>query len=121
MAPFMQANTHREERHRMSTTNIRPLASITQRRSQRILLSVPLLVTGKRSKESNFSERTTTIVVNAHGALLLLHETVSIGQILKLKNVVTTEEIVCKVVDINIGNNGVPEVGIEFAESCPRF
>ncbi len=105
----------------MSTTNLRPIASANQRRSQRVLLAVPLLVSGKRSNDAAFSERTTTLIVNAHGALLLLHEGVMAGQVLTLKNLATTEEIVCTVVDINPGATGTPEIGIEFAHPCARF
>ncbi len=105
----------------MGTINPRPTASVNQRRSQRILLAVQLLVSGKRSNNAQFTERTATLVVNAHGGLLALHEAVLVGQVLTLKNLATTEEIVCTVMDINPGANGTPEVGIEFAEACARF
>ena len=105
----------------MSTSSIRPTGQSAQRRSQRVLLAVPLLVTGKRFDSVAFSERTTTVVVSAHGALILLHEPVAIGQVLTLKNVATTEKMNCTVADFNPGNNGVPEVGVEFTHPCPRF
>lgn len=105
----------------MSTPNLRPSAFANQRRSQRILLSVPLRVSGKRTNGSAFNEHTNTLIVNAHGALLQLREPVHIGQPLSLRNMATGEEEHCTVVDVNEGPNGVPEVGVEFSDANPRF
>lgn len=105
----------------MSTPNIRPTPSSSQRRSQRILLSVPVVVSGTRSNNVSFSERTSTLIVNAHGALIQLREHVSIGQKLRMQHSSTHEEQVCTVMDINPGNTGIPEVGVAFAEAYPHF
>src|SRR5271154_3971887 len=99
----------------------RPSNFVNQRRSQRILLAVPLEVSGKRANKSSFMEETRTIVVNSFGALLSLREPVIGGQILTLKNDATQEQISCTVVDIFSGQDEVPEVAIEFSEPCPRF
>ena len=105
----------------MSTPNIRPTQAANQRRSQRILLSVPLRVSGKRANGTQFLEHAKTLIVNAHGALLQLQEPVGEGQILNIRNVITGEEASCKVVDLNPGTSGVAEVGLEFAQPNPRF
>ena len=105
----------------MSTQNIRPTQTANQRRSQRILLSVPLRVSGKRANGTPFVEHTKTLIVSAHGALLQLKEPVQDGQALSIRNVTTGEEIPCKVVDLNPGANAVAEVGIEFWQPNPRF
>jgi hypothetical protein len=105
----------------MSTHDIRPGAASKQRRSQRVLLAVSLIVSGKQSRGMTFSERTHTLVVNAHGALMLLSEPVVAGQALKITNVATGEEMACTVVDSNPGQGGAAEVGIEFVNSAPRF
>jgi hypothetical protein len=105
----------------MSTPNIRPTQAANQRRSQRILLAVPVRVSGKRADETPFVEHTKTLVVNAHGALLQLEELVREGQVLSMRNVTTGEETPCKVVDLNRDTNGVAEVGVEFAQPNPRF
>jgi hypothetical protein len=105
----------------MGTPIIRTTLYLSQRRSQRIVLSIPLLVTGKNTAESAFSERTATLVVNAHGGLILLREHVRMGQTLKLKNMVTDEEIGCTVVDISSVPMTTAEVGVEFVPPCPRF
>jgi hypothetical protein len=105
----------------MSTPNIRPTQVANQRRSQRVLLSVPLRVSGKQLNGGPFVEHTKTLIVNAHGALLPLQEPVSEGQALNIKNVVTGEEVACKVVDSNPGGNGLAEIGVEFVQANPRF
>jgi len=94
---------------------LRPNPNAKQRRSQRILLAVPVIVSGKRPAGAPFAERTRTLVVNAHGALVELREPVLIGQTLRIKNVATNEEIECRVADINPGNTSLPEVGVEFS------
>jgi hypothetical protein len=94
---------------------------INQRQSPRVLLAVPLEVSGKRANKSSFMEETKTIIVDSHKALLTLREPVRGGQILTLKNDATREHINCTVVDIFSGQDGVPEVAIEFSEPCPRF
>jgi hypothetical protein len=99
----------------------RPSISVNQRRSQRILLTMPVVISGIGSKNAVFSERTSTIVVNAHGALIQLRENVAARQKLRMKHVATGEEIDCTVVDINPGNTAIPEVSVEFPEPCPHF
>jgi hypothetical protein len=105
----------------MSTPNIRPTLTANQRRSQRILLSVPLRVSGKRVNGIAFVEHTKTLIVSAHGALLQLQEPVLQGQPLNLRNVVTGEEVACQVVDLNPGASRLAEIGVEFGQPNPRF
>jgi hypothetical protein len=105
----------------MSTPNIRATQIANQRRSQRILLSVPVRISGKRTDGTPFVEHAKTLIVNAHGALLQLQEPVQEGQALNVRNVTTGEELPCKVVDRSAGANGVIEIGVEFAESNSRF
>src|SRR5258708_12059433 len=104
----------------MSTPNTRPTLTANQRRSQRILLSVPLRVSGKRPNGTAFVEHTKTLIVSAHGALLQLQEYVLQDQPLNVRNVVTGEEGVCKVVDLNPGVTGLPQIGVEFVQSNPH-
>ena len=101
--------------------NARPGSITHQRRSQRILLSVPLVVSGKHANGSPFTERTTTLVVSAHGALVLLREPVILEQALNVTHVVTGEELACTVKDISPGTEGLREIGIEFAQPSARF
>jgi len=117
----MLMTNHRQEEIPVSITNTRPGPLTNQRRSQRILLSLPIRISGERANGAPFSESTHTIVVNAHGALIKLREAILVGQELRIKNLATNEELVCKVVDIDPGQNDGPEIGVAFNEPCPRF
>ena len=105
----------------MSTPNIRPTQMANQRRSQRILLSVLLRVSGKRANGAPFVEHTKTLIVNAHGTLMQLQEPVRDGQSLSIRNVITGEEALCTVVDLSPGADGLAEIALEFAQPNPRF
>lgn len=103
------------------TQNARPGGVAHQRRSHRIVLSVPIIVSGERASGSTFHERTTTLVVNAHGGLILLREPVLVGQELSITHVGTSEDLACTVKDINPGQEEIPEIGIGFAEPNAHF
>lgn len=105
----------------MSTFHLRPNPHAQQRRSQRILLSVAVHISGIRPNGAPFSERTSTLVVNAHGALIRLREPVTMGQKLRIKNLSTNEETCCEVMDVNSDNTTSREVGVQFSEPCARF
>jgi hypothetical protein len=105
----------------VNTTGSRAQPFAQQRRSQRILLTVPIVVSGQRPDGSPFSERTQTQIVNAHGALIQLRERVLMNQTLRIKNIATNGEVSCTVVDLNQGSSEVREVGISFSEPAPSF
>ena len=93
-----------------------------QRRSQRVLLSLPVEVTAQQGVEKKpVSEKTRTMVVNAHGALVQLNLKVEIGQQLTVKNLKTSEEAHCRVVFVNHAQLSNMEVGIEFLKPAPLF
>jgi len=80
-----------------------------------------VVVSGKHANGFPFTERTTTLVVSAHGALILLREPVILGQALNITHVVTGEKQVCTVRDVCPGPDGVREVGIEFTQPSAYF
>jgi hypothetical protein len=90
------------------------------RRSQRILATVPLTVTGE-SLTGLFVKETNTLVINAHGALLTLFERTSLGQFLQLRNNKTSEEEGCHVVFLASVELGGHKVGVEFARPDADF
>src|SRR5712691_6786194 len=92
-----------------------------RRRSQRVLLSVAVRITGTNAGSTPFSEQTTTAVVNAHGGVVLLKEAVRQGQRLRVMSQNTGEETACVTVDANVGSYEPREVGIEFVAAAPRF
>ena len=94
---------------------------VSQRRSQRLAVSISVRVSGNKATGELFKEDTTTLIVNAHGGLLALKERVVIGQPLRLRNTSSEEEIDCTVVDVEKGEDGGPEIGVEFVQPNDKF
>jgi len=87
----------------------------------RVLLSVPILVTGKSTKQQEFHEETRTLVVNAHGALISLAAPVAAGQQITLSNKATKESRECRVVYLGTPHAGKVQMGVEFVKPSPSF
>ena len=105
----------------MSTLSPRQNAHSGRRRSQRVMLSVAVRISGTNANGVAFTEDTSTNVVNAHGGLVLLKAAIRQGQRLKIMNLKTDEETVCVAVDQNAGSSEACEVGVEFDVESPRF
>ena len=90
------------------------------RRSTRVFRRLPVKVSGKDHNGKKFREACETVVVNAHGGLLLLKHEINDGEMLVVENPVTQEEQECRVVYL-----GEPadrqRVGVEFLTPAPRF
>lgn len=94
----------------------------TQRRSQRVFISVAITVRNESgSKDTAFEEETQTLVVNAHGALIGLAAKIEKGQMLRLMNHATREEQVCRVVYTGPASGGKAQIGVEFTSRSPDF
>ena len=91
-----------------------------RRRSQRVMLSVPVTLSGKTSA-GPFSEDTQTMVINAHGALVGLKTKVSKGQTLRIKAQMSPEEQECHVIWIGPTAEGKTQCGVEFTHPAPKF
>jgi len=63
-----------------------------QRRSQRVIVKVSVMVLADGTDNRPVSEETRTVTVNAHGAMILVGFKVSIGQLLTLRNSRAGEE-----------------------------
>lgn len=92
-----------------------------ERRSQRILLDVPLIVRGLLEDQSAFAEETFTVTVSAHGALFMLAAKVRLGEKLVLTNTQNGEERDGRVAYIGSEHAGLAQVAIEFARPAPEF
>jgi acyl-coenzyme A thioesterase PaaI-like protein len=92
-----------------------------RRRSMRVLLSVPVHVTGKDRKDRPFDEETRTLVVNAHGALISLAAAVIAGQQINISNESTQQSSDCRVVYLGSAASGRVQMGIEFVKPAPKF
>jgi PilZ domain len=92
-----------------------------RRRSQRVLMELPVRVSGKTGAASRFEEETHTITINAHGGLLALVARVTRGQHLTLMNVRTKASLECVVVHVDKFTGGKLQVGVEFMLPDPTF
>ncbi|MGB2677047.1 MAG: PilZ domain-containing protein [Candidatus Acidiferrum sp.] len=101
------------------SSNLAPMSN--RRRSQRVLLRIPVQVIGRGPDKKPVSELTHTAVVNAHGALIYLSLKVTVGQVIILKNPETNEEQLCRVARADPAPDGRTEVGIEFVKPAPNF
>ena len=91
-----------------------------QRRSDRVLLDVPLVVRGQSGSRA-FEEETFTVTVSAHGALLMLQENVSLGQKLLVVNPKNWDEREARVAYKGAVHAGLAQVAVEFVRPAPEF
>ena len=92
-----------------------------RRRSQRVLMTIPVRVSGQSGAGSSFEENTHTRAISAHGALLLVSAQVYRGQRLTLSNVQTKAALECVVAHIDRRQRDHPQVGVEFTLPNPMF
>jgi hypothetical protein len=92
-----------------------------KRRSQRIELSVAVVLHRHLTEGPQFSERTQTLVVNAHGALVALAEKVAPEQRLFMQNTNSGEQKECRVVYVKKELAGPTKVAVEFTRPAPTF
>jgi len=92
-----------------------------RRRTVRVMLTVPLRVSGKTEIGERFSVRAMSHTVSLHGASVELEQGVVLGEILQLENEITGEKVEGKVVSIRRGRDGKRHVAIEFTEADPNF
>ncbi|HET6928896.1 MAG TPA: TonB family protein [Candidatus Acidoferrum sp.] len=101
-------------------------ASTTAARPQPVALEVPVTVNGARSvdgsdKREPFSERSQTVLVFGHGAVLRISALLAPGQLVFLTNEKTKKEVVCVVVKSKTDGNAVGYVELRFTEPAPGF
>ena len=87
----------------------------------RVLLSVPIHVSGKNTENKDFTEETRTLVVNAHGALISLAALVFADQSIMVENKATRQTLECRVVYLGTTQAGKTQMGIEFRNPSARF
>lgn len=98
-----------------------PDATANTRRSSRLFIRIRILVKGRNRDGRLFQQLTETIVVNAHGALLYLDESIEIGTEVVVVNPAIEEEVECRVVYLGEASDKGPRVGIEFLNPAPHF
>ena len=98
-----------------------PINLGTRRRSQRVLMQVPIRVRGTDTQNKAFEEETETLAINAHGALVLLSARLTSGGTVLMQHKRTQEEQECHVVFLGPVRGGKAEVGLEFTSPRPQF
>jgi hypothetical protein len=97
------------------------VTSTTPRRSSRAFHKMRVQAQGRGQNGRKFRETCETVVVNAHGGLLLLKHEVSDGEMLILSNPETQEELECRIVYLGDPGEKGQRVGIEFLTPAPHF
>jgi hypothetical protein len=92
-----------------------------RRRSQRVLMQVPIRLCGNDAQGKTFEEETATLAINAHGALVLMQARVTSGSKVQLQHNLTREEQECHVAFLGPVRAGKAEVGLEFSDARPSF
>jgi len=93
----------------------------TPRRSARIFRKLKVKVHGRGQNGRKFRETCETLVVSAHGGLLMLKHEVVNGELLEITSPETQEEIECRIVYLGDLCAQGQRVGVEFLTPAPHF
>ena len=85
-----------------------------RRRSQRVLMKLPVRVSGQGSGALFFEEDTYTLAISAHGALMVISAPVYRGQRFTLSNMQTKATLECIVAHVDKTPGEATRVGVEF-------
>ena len=97
------------------------LTTTTPRRSGRVFHKMKVQAQGRAHNGKKFKEAAETVVVNAHGGLLMLKHEIDNGEMLVLTNPLTQEEQECRVVYQGEPGERGQRIGVEFLTPAPRF
>ena len=100
---------------------MRDNSRLGRRRSQRVTLRVPIIVSVSQTNHRATVERTHTLAVNRYGGLIALQASVDPGQILLLTNTATRVIKECRVVYLGPSHHDKRQVGVEFADPVTDF
>jgi hypothetical protein len=92
-----------------------------RRRSKRIRGRIPIRVRLQDASKHTVEENTHTVIINDHGALLLLAAAVNIQQVIHIENLVTGKELLCRVANVGPSFMGKTQIAIEFIMPMPGF
>ena len=92
-----------------------------RRRSERVMLQMPVTVLAETPERVQVQEETQTLVVNAHGGLLKLKMELLAGQPLILVNKQNGMKQGCRVVRIEQPSPDYFAVAFEFDRPAPKF
>jgi hypothetical protein len=92
-----------------------------RRRSKRINARIPVLVHLLDPAKRPITETTHTVVVNAHGALILLATPIERQTVIRIENSVNGEELLCRVAHVGPTFMGKTQVAVEFIKPSAAF
>ena len=92
-----------------------------RRRSQRVLMQIPIRLRGRDAQGKEFDEETETLAISAHGALVLVSARVTSGSKITMQHKRTQEDQECHVVFLGPVRAGRGEIGLEFSVPRPDF
>ena len=92
-----------------------------KRRSKRVKARVPIIVRAQKLERGREPEKTVALIVNAHGALILLAMHVAVDEFVIVTNPKTSKELLCRVTHLGPTFMGKAEIGIEFIRPSPEF
>jgi hypothetical protein len=96
------------------------MAFTAQRRSERVLADIPVVIRGQSGNRA-FNEETFTVTVSAHGALLMLEADVFLGQRVVVINAKNSDEREARVAYKGAVHAGLAQVAVEFTKPAPEF
>ncbi|MGB7438458.1 MAG: PilZ domain-containing protein [Candidatus Acidiferrum sp.] len=92
-----------------------------RRRSERVVLRMPVLVVAEDEDRKQIQEHAETQVVNAHGGLLRMRQHLHVGQSFLLNNPQNRSDMSCRVVRIEDDGMEFYKVAFEFDRPAPNF
>ena len=104
-----------------SQATARALDLAERRRSSRLSINVTLVICGQSPEKQYFQEETSTLSINAHGALVALATEVTLGQRLLLLDPRTWKQRAGYVTRLGASEGARTQVGIEFPEAALAF
>jgi len=99
----------------------RDVQSRCVRRSPRVAAQSAVVVEGRFSDGSAFSNSTQALVLSAHGCLVALPKPVKIGESVVVRNVSTLREQRCQVVYVRGTDGSEIQAGLGFEAEAPEF
>src|SRR6516165_6938613 len=96
-------------------------AHANQRRSERVMLRLAVLVTAEDEERRQIQEQAETQVVNAHGGLLRMKQHLHMGQSFLLSNPRNRKGMSCRVVQTDDEGMEFYKIAFEFERPAPTF
>jgi hypothetical protein len=92
-----------------------------RRRTQRVSLTVPLVLNGQNEDSEKFSIRAKTNAVSQHGAQIETEHPLVVGQVLLLINENSARKVEARVVSIQHRRDCKTYIGVEFLSTDINF